>query len=66
MLRKYKELKLKFGDYVYFINEKGEGIDGNFETEISNESFSFFNNTTGRSEVVNITNLQDLRKPKIQ
>ena len=64
MLQKYKELKIKVGDYIHLINEKGEGIDGNFEVELSNDSFSFFNNTTGRSEIVNISMLQDISKPK--
>ncbi|WP_340156176.1 hypothetical protein [uncultured Winogradskyella sp.] len=64
MLQKYKELKIKVGDYIYFVNEKGEGIDGNFEAELSNDSFRFFNNTTGRSEIVNISILQDIRKPE--
>lgn len=66
MIAKYQELKIKTGDYIYLVNSKGEGVDGNFEAELSNNTFSFFNNTTGRSEIVEITELQDIAKPKVQ
>ena len=64
MITKYKELNIQVGDFIYFVNDKGEGIDGNFTAELSNDSFSFFNNTTGRSEIVIISKLQDITKPK--
>lgn len=40
MLKKYKDLKIQPGDYISIINGKGEGIDGNFESELTNDSFS--------------------------
>ena len=64
MIHKYKDLKINPGDHIYIINEKGEGIDGNFEVEISDNSFRFFNNSIGRSEIVNVKTLQDIQKSK--
>lgn len=63
MVTKYKELKIEPGDYICIINHKGEGVDGNLEEKLSDESFMFFNNTTGRSEVVDVNSLQDISKP---
>ncbi|GMN07180.1 hypothetical protein MTsPCn5_25690 [Croceitalea sp. MTPC5] len=66
MIEKYKALNIAIGDYNYVVNEKGENIDGNFEEEVSYDSFKFFNNTTGWSEIVDVNTLQNINTPKVQ
>ena len=64
----FENLELKYWDYIRFINEKGEGLMGNFEDEYENSkgTFKFSNHSSGRSEVIHLSNIQQWLEPEIK
>lgn len=56
------KLDLKVGDYIWIMNEKGEGFPGNFNgnLDISKQTFQFRNHSNGQTETIQITKLQRL------
>lgn len=60
----FVKLNLKQGEFIFLINEKGEGYSGTYENEYnsSNETFRFSNHSNGQTETINIERLQDLRR----
>ena len=60
----FNELKLKAGELIYIMNEKGEGISGIYENEFnsSNGTFRFSNHSNGQTEIIEIDKLQLLKR----
>ncbi|WP_040252123.1 hypothetical protein [Psychroserpens mesophilus] len=60
----FNELKLKAGELIYIMNEKGEGISGIYENEYnsSNGTFRFSNHSNGQTEMIEIDKLQLLKR----
>lgn len=60
----YQKLNLKYGDLIYIVNEKGEGITGTFENNYNSnqETFNFQNFSNGQNEIVEIQKLQSIRR----
>jgi hypothetical protein len=56
------KLDLKIGDYIWMMNESGEGIPGNYDGNFnqSNSTFQFRNHSNGKTQVINIEKLQRL------
>lgn len=64
MIHVFIKLNLKQGEYIYLMNEKGEGFSGTCENDYNstNETFRFSNFSNGQIETVDIDRLQDLRR----
>ncbi|SDY11853.1 hypothetical protein SAMN05444411_1295 [Lutibacter oricola] len=60
----FNELKLKAGEMIYIMNEKGEGISAIYENEYnsSNGTFRFSNHSNGQTEMIEIDKLQLLKR----
>jgi hypothetical protein len=60
----FRELKLKYGELIYIVNEKGEGISGLYEDEYnpSNETFRFSNYSNGQTQIIEINKLQFIKR----
>ena len=60
----FRELKLKQGEMIYLVNEKGEGYSGLYENgyDNSNETFRFSNYSNGQTETIQIEKLQFLKR----
>lgn len=60
----FRELKLKCGEFIYLVNERGEGFSGVYEGEYdnANETFKFNNSSNGIIETIYIKNLQVLQR----
>jgi hypothetical protein len=60
----FKKLELEIGDYIWIMNERGEGYWGNYAGEYnpSNQTFKFKNHSNGQTETIEIQNLQKLQK----
>ncbi|MBT2620366.1 hypothetical protein [Chryseobacterium sp. ISL-6] len=58
----FRELELKYGDFIFLIDEKGEGFSDMYEGEYDNstETFKFNNSSKGITETIYIENLQHL------
>jgi hypothetical protein len=58
------KLELKFGDYIWLMDEKGSGFFGNYNGnfESSQQTFEFSNHSTGQIETIDIEKLQRLEK----
>ena len=56
------KLDLKHGDYIWIMNEKGEGFWGNFDGSFdsSKQTFRFRNHSNGQTQTVEIAKLQRL------
>ena len=61
-LNDFIKLKLKVGDYIWIMNEKGVGFNGNYDGnfEPSKQTFQFRNHSNGQSQTIEITKLQRL------
>lgn len=63
-LIEFEKLNLKYGDYIWIMNERGEGFYGYFEDH-SNPGmtvFKFKNHSNGKLESIHISRLQRLEK----
>ncbi|MBT2620303.1 hypothetical protein [Chryseobacterium sp. ISL-6] len=60
----FRELELTYGEFIYLINEGGEGLSGVYEGEYdnTNETFKFNNSSNGISETIYIEKLQLLKR----
>lgn len=60
----FNQLKLKRGEMIYLINEKGEGFSGTYESDYDNSSntFIFSNHSNGKMETIHIEKLQFLKR----
>lgn len=60
----FERLKLKYGDYIWIMDEKGEGFYGYFEDQASPGMtvFKFRNHSNGKLESVYISKLQRLER----
>jgi len=60
----FRELELKYGELIYIVNEKGEGISGLYEDEYnnSNETFRFSNYSNGKTETIEINKMHSIQR----
>lgn len=60
----FRELELTDGEFIYLINERGEGFSGVYEGEYdnANETFKFYNSSNGITETIYIEMLQLLQR----
>lgn len=60
----FRELELKYGELIYIVNEKGEGISGLYENEYnnSNETFRFSNYSNGKTETIEINKMHSIQR----
>ena len=56
------KLDLKIGDYIWIMNENGEGFPDNFNGNFdpSKQTFQFRNHSNGQTETIKINMLQRL------
>lgn len=56
------KLDLKIGDYIWIMNEKGEGFQGNYNGNFdpSRQTFQFRNHSNGQTQTIEIIKLQRL------
>lgn len=56
------KLDLKIGDYIWIMNEKGEGFPGNYAGNFdpSKQTFQFRNHSNGKTQTIEINKLQRL------
>ena len=59
----FLKLELEYWDYIWLMNEKGEGFYGNFAGAIdsSYQSFKFQNHSNGQSQIIEVRKLQILQ-----
>lgn len=50
----FRELELKYGELIYIVNEKGEGISGLYEDE--------YNNSNGKTETIEINKMHSIQR----
>lgn len=57
------QLNLKIGDYIWIMNEKGEGSHGNYNGNFDplNQTFQFRNHSNGQTETIEISKLQSFQ-----
>jgi len=57
------KLDLKQGDYIWIMNEKGEGFHGNYDGNFnqSKQTFQFRNHSNGQIQTIEIDKLQRLQ-----
>lgn len=60
----FRELELNYGELIYIINEKGEGITGLYQGEYnnSNETFMFSNYSNGQMETISINKMHSIER----
>lgn len=53
------KLYLKVGDYIWIMNEKGEGFRGNYDGNFNqlNQTFHFRNHSNGKIQQIEISKL---------
>ena len=58
----FLELKLKFGDNIYIVDEKGEGWVGVFQNgyDYRKNTFNFHNFSKGKAQTIEVSKLQRL------
>ncbi len=56
------KLNLQIGDFIWLMNEKGEGFTGNYAGSFneSNQTFQFNNHSNGKTQTIEIQKLQRL------
>lgn len=56
------KLDLKIEDYIWIMNEKGEGFPGNYSGNFdpSRQTFQFRNHSNGKTQTIEIIKLQRL------
>lgn len=61
-LNDFIKLDLKIGDYIWIMNEKGEGFPGNYHGNFdpSKQTFQFRNHSNGQTQTIEIVKLQRL------
>lgn len=61
-INQFIKLDLKLGDYIWIMNEKGEGFPGNFDGsfDASKQTFKFRNHSNGKTQIIEIAKLQRL------
>ena len=59
----FLKLELKYFDYIWIMNEKGEGFYGNYlgTADSSNQSFKFQNHSNGQTQIIEVGKLQMLQ-----
>lgn len=62
----FNDLGLKYGDYIWLMNEGGEGFFGYFYGDYDQVkmTFKFRNHSNGQDEIVKIEKLQRLERAK--
>jgi hypothetical protein len=62
----FESLKLTIGDYIWLMNEGGEGFFGYYQGDydLSKQTFKFQNHSNGQKEMIHIIKLQRLQKEK--
>ena len=60
----FEKLNLKYGDYIWLMNKKGEGYFGFFYNDfnLSKKTFKFRNHSNGKDEIILIESLQRLER----
>lgn len=55
-------MDLKLGDFIWILNEKGEGFPGNYAGDFSQaaQTFQFNNHSNGQKQTIEIGKLQRL------
>jgi hypothetical protein len=63
-ISQFDELKLQYGDFIWIQNEKGEGFPGSYRGNFDRSKgiFSFWNNSKGSVQIVEIAKLQRLQR----
>ena len=61
-LNDFIKLDLKIGNYIWIMNEKGEGFPGNFNGSFdpAKQTFKFRNHSNGQTQTIEIAKLQIL------
>lgn len=61
-LNDFIKLNLKIGDFIWIIDEKGEGFRGNFNGsfDAAKHTFKFINHSNGQTQTIEINKLQRL------
>jgi len=56
----FLDFKLKLNDYIWIMDEKGEGFQGNYNDNFNpkERTFQFRNHSNGKTQVVQIDKLQ--------
>lgn len=62
----FEILKLSVGDYIWLMNEGGEGYWGNYlgDYDATKQTFKFRNHSNGQEEKIDVAKLQRLQKEK--
>lgn len=62
LLKNFLEIDLKIGDYIWIMNEKGEGFHGNYGGNYNPaiQTFQFRNHSNGKLQTIDIIKLQRL------
>jgi len=60
----FEDLKLATDEYIWLMNESGEGFFGLFKGNYheKNQTFNFLNHSNGKVELINIASLQRLQR----
>ena len=61
-ITEFIKLELQFGDFIWILNEKGEGFPGNYAGNFiqANQTFQFNNHSNGKKQTIEIGKLQRL------
>ena len=64
----FEALELQRGDYIWLLNESGQGCWGIYldEYDRSKQTFSFRNNSNGQIEIIEIYKLQRLQRGDVE
>ena len=60
----FENLHLQYWDWIYILNERGEGLWGNYigDYDRNARTFIFQNAGNGQKEIINISDVQNMRR----